>query len=508
MILKEDYWSKHERTAVSGAANFRKIRGLPIYSVAQPTLKGIANVINSVTSIHGLAPRSIVWINLREEPLIYINKKPYVLRDRFVTLRNSQTYSGITPQRLENLESKLKQDVCAELDIFNGKILLHSENLMSDNDSIIASWEYCEKRSVLSLYDAMTLSVFLEDKKVEMNYHRVPVTSESIPMAVDLDHMVQLISAIDFSDTAVVLNCQIGIGRSNFGTVIAALIVRWLTRGEKFVLSKTPTTPPRSYQVILSLLRVIRNAIDCKNIVDEAVDACDGFNMRDNINDIYVQFLSENDKEKKSVLERRGIIALTRYFTLIMFQSYLDQNPPGVSRELVAFGTWSNMHPEFDTIREEFKVISPHPLNPITGKHIEEGFEVEAFIQNRQGAVFGQGTILKYDVFPGAQVFSLIERVEGLHNLRRVDLNSIRNIEIVSASVIGVGMPSKSGIKRLLNGLNETCDRKHFWTSLREEPVIYVKGRPHVLRLWSNPFKNLEATGISRERVLETLILG
>ena len=31
-----------------------------------------------------------------------------------------------------------------------------------------------------------------------------------------------------------------------------------------------------------------------------------------------------------------------------------------------------------------------------------------------------------------------------------------------------------------------------FWTSLREEPVLYVNGRPHVLRQVNRPLQNME----------------
>ena len=30
------------------------------------------------------------------------------------------------------------------------------------------------------------------------------------------------------------------------------------------------------------------------------------------------------------------------------------------------------------------------------------------------------------------------------------------------------------------------------WTSLREEPVIYISGRPHVLRLVDRPLENVK----------------
>jgi len=40
-----------------------------------------------------------------------------------------------------------------------------------------------------------------------------------------------------------------------------------------------------------------------------------------------------------------------------------------------------------------------------------------------------------------------------------------------------------------------------FWTSLREEPVLYVAGRPHVLRLVDRPLENVEATGVTTQTV-------
>jgi hypothetical protein len=38
------------------------------------------------------------------------------------------------------------------------------------------------------------------------------------------------------------------------------------------------------------------------------------------------------------------------------------------------------------------------------------------------------------------------------------------------------------------------------WHNLREEPVIYVNGKPYVVREADQPFCNLEYTGIDRSR--------
>ena len=68
------------------------------------------------------------------------------------------------------------------------------------------------------------------------------------------------------------------------------------------------------------------------------------------------------------------------------------------------------------------------------------------------------------------------------------------------AYLYGIAMPTKDAILRVLQKVGGK-DRRVLWTSLREEPVIYVNGRPYVLRLFPEPLKNLEATGIARERV-------
>jgi hypothetical protein len=39
------------------------------------------------------------------------------------------------------------------------------------------------------------------------------------------------------------------------------------------------------------------------------------------------------------------------------------------------------------------------------------------------------------------------------------------------------------------------CGTTVYWNNMREEPLIYISGRPYVLRERANPFKNLEYTG-------------
>jgi hypothetical protein len=58
--------------------------GLPIYGVGMPTSDGIVAVLKSVAgSSSPSAGRRVhaLWVNMREEPVVYINGRPFVLRE-------------------------------------------------------------------------------------------------------------------------------------------------------------------------------------------------------------------------------------------------------------------------------------------------------------------------------------------------------------------------------------------------------------------------------------------
>lgn len=40
--------------------------------------------------------------------------------------------------------------------------------------------------------------------------------------------------------------------------------------------------------------------------------------------------------------------------------------------------------------------------------------------------------------------------------------------------------------------------KEFYWVNLREEPLIYVNGKPYALRNIHTPFDNIEYTGITR----------
>lgn len=160
---------------IPGASNFRKIPGLCIYGVAQPTIRGIRNCIQALRQDTRFnLPEKILWLNLREEPLIYINDTPYVLRDQYLQLRNMNSYSGITPARLEMIEARLREDVAQELDAHDGRILVHSET----DEQTVPRWVECPEPGAAAPGGGgvMTIREVMEDiasEGMEIGYFRV-----------------------------------------------------------------------------------------------------------------------------------------------------------------------------------------------------------------------------------------------------------------------------------------------------------------------------------------------
>ena len=313
-------------------------------------------------------------------------------------------------------------------------------------------------------------------------------------------------------------NCQIGLGRSTTGTVIASLIVNWL-QGGHILPHREYKEPKVHYQIIHSLLRVIRNGLECKLIVDQMIDNnATNLNLRDLIEQSRLQAEHEVDPEKKTHAIRKGVLSLKRYFLLIAFQAYLGQSNPDCLDDRESFGLWIGRHKEFRTMMDEMESSGEHCLMPVGEMSPGEGValtsEVAAVVNERRGSVLAQQTILKYDHFPGCQKLSLQERLEGAPNFRCVEFEEVRTSISSFLSleeqppqrrtrIYGVAMPTLEAILLVLKRVNAGPDgtKRLLWTSLREEPVLFVNGKPYVLRTYQDPIKNLETTGIEMDRV-------
>lgn len=329
-------------------------------------------------------------------------------------------------------------------------------------------------------------------------------------------------------------NCQVGLGRSTLGTVIANLLIHWIhpnysiTNDDKRLTNKCQYL---NYQIVNSLLRVIKNGLEIKHDVDAVIDRCGVFlNLREMIESEHIKAENENDDTKKKAHIKRGISALQRYFVLLCFQSYLDSTSPDSIHSTESFESWMHRRPEIGKLLHEFNDHDEQLIVPVEKSIVGDGValssEIMKVVASRHGQVLAQQTILKHDAFPGCQKMSLKEKIDGAYNYRRVPVKDVRlsvKLPLQAAEdgglaadlersedehlsppfICGCAMPSKDGIKAVLKSMNAGPGgkRRVLWTCLREEPVLYVNKQPYVLRLFQDPLKNLESTGITTDRV-------
>ncbi|KIJ66912.1 hypothetical protein HYDPIDRAFT_180575 [Hydnomerulius pinastri MD-312] len=542
-LLKSDQWlSESHRVlhSVRGAINFRNIPGTNIYASGQPTEAAINEVVQLVKEDHPSANK-VIWVTLREEPIVYINGAPYCLRRERFSLRNMKDYGGISASRLEVLEERLRDDVLAELDAFGGRLLLHTETA---DGSVIPIWEEVQPGNVAVLKDIMASR--RSDCGVEVQYARIPITSERPPDFTDISELMDLVVRTDSTDTAIVVNCQLGRGRSTLTSVLILMIQQWL-KESRLLAQTSPRTLPRSrslsaslpmadsfveepinrrqsYQVINNFLRIVRKGPAVKNAVDEAIDRCAiVFDLRDSIEEERMKAEQATDEKQRRIHASKGLQNLRRYFELIVFQAYLQSTEADTIKSIETFEKFIENRPVIKTFEKELVADGLHALTPLERTEVNDGVahpdEVKQVVVNRSGSILSASTILKSDFFSNLQKMTLPERIEGSPNFRRVPLT----LKLVSSGtpspdvsvgflpgsagdgkmVCGSGMPTVQGLRRALARVDAGPQGNNtvFWTSLREEPVIYVAGRPHVLRLVDKPLENVEATGVTTSMV-------
>ncbi|KAJ9126445.1 hypothetical protein QFC24_002188 [Naganishia onofrii] len=522
-LLKSDIWSNRSATShqgIKGAIGFRQVPAAPIFALGQPTEDAILHVVDRTRELFPIVTK-VLWLNLREEPIAMLLGEPYCLRKEIMSLRNLKDYSGVSGARLEVLEDRLVSDVLAELRTFDNRILLHTE---TDDGHVAPVWEDVRPTEVQTVRQVMD-QARQASEKVELEYRRLPLTAMSTLDFQDIQEMLTLCLRNDLRHTVIILNDQLGRGRSTLASVFIKLIAGWIQQKQEDA-GATPKTPRlaatkkarSSWQIINSCLRVLRrNGIYVKAKVDEAIDQCgEAFNCRTVIEDAYRRIEDEEDSNRKKAILKDGKIHLARYLQLIQFQAYLDDLPADSGVE-TSFATWYANQPVFKTFETELKHGGVEILTPLSVGERTDGpisnDEADTFVMARHGGILSSGTIIKSDLFLGLQKMSLPERVDGAANYRKVPLvlqESVINQSCespqdtnVSKFVYGTGMPTAEGLRRALKkmGAEKGGKRDILWTSLREEPVLYVSGIPHVLRLYDKPVVNIETTGVDAKQV-------
>ncbi|RHY62659.1 hypothetical protein DYB28_000189 [Aphanomyces astaci] len=341
-ILKFDHFPGLNRLPMilgPNVPNFRQVGDFPIFGTAQVYQEGIADVLQHLRTVGH--PKAI-WINLREEVILYVAGRPFAVRNQGNVFLNAE-YPGIEVNEITAIEATLKKELMEKVTKSNGLfkhlyVWLHEprEYVTEESFDVISP-----ENDIFTLEDA---------------YHAVrragfDVSDEIAPEEKDFDDLVRLLGPIFTSEvgslhpTAIVCNCQMGRGRTT-----TMLVCMYMLRA--VVAGAVPSTvEPKSsahFGVIDELVAVLDNGNESLNLVNYAVDMADHVqNLRDCIESCR-DLTKENGlsvEKQEYFMQRAGTTVvssvvdryikydlvvnyLERYFYLICFASYiLDQQP-------------------------------------------------------------------------------------------------------------------------------------------------------------------------------------
>jgi hypothetical protein len=360
-ILKADHYPGLHQAALQGgrtsqpllpgAPNFRHLVDSPIYGVAQPTVEGIRQVLRQAGS--GPGGRPALWVNLREEPVIYLNGRPFNVRQKDHPFANREN-PGVSAEQVEAEERLLQQEILAEARAHGGRVLVHEE---APDGRLEARWEKVDSvQTTREVYDGLGAEGF------PVRLVRVPVTDEQAPEPQDFDALVAALGQAP-PGSAFIFNCHAGRGRTTTGMVVADL---WSRGGAAGSLTRRPSVHEDireqgryergEYRAILALIRALEEGPRAKAEADSAIDRSASVqNLREAI--LHYKRKAEAGSPEA---RQRGLHYLRRYFFLVAFDAYLKDGARG------SFQQWLAARPELTGLLENLELVkyTPPPENP------------------------------------------------------------------------------------------------------------------------------------------------
>ena len=198
--------------SIDGAPNFREVDTDPVYGTAQPTVAAVAEILRKT----GADEHRVLWINLREEPFLYINGRPYALRDPqhpFKNLAGVASVAAETQQTETCLENELRNQAAQN----GGMVDLYDETA---DGKLVGK---AEELGSVETVDEVFMDMGRQGYKID--FHRIPVEDEKAPTSEALQVLLS-VYANKPTNEPLVANCQGGKGRTT-----TALAIYYISRG-------------------------------------------------------------------------------------------------------------------------------------------------------------------------------------------------------------------------------------------------------------------------------------
>merc|ERR1711934_492094 len=210
-VAMADHFEKIQKLPdpVPGCPNFRRVPGYKVYCCGQPTVAGFKAALEKVCGTIYPKDGKIIWVNMRQEPNVYINGEPVCARP--------PNKIGEYAELGDVNRDKVKED---ELEF--AKVL---ENRAADAEGKVKVVDINKVEKEVEMKEIVTLSSVIEGLKEDfpgLHHMRIPVCNSASPTEADFDILVQTLVGTTIN-CPVIISDQVGLSRATTGCVAACV---------------------------------------------------------------------------------------------------------------------------------------------------------------------------------------------------------------------------------------------------------------------------------------------
>merc|ERR1711890_180973 len=279
-VAMADHFDKIQKLPdpVPGCPNFRRVPGYKVYCCGQPTKQGFEAALNKVCGDIYPKTGKIIWINMRQEPDIYINGEPVCARPPN-KIGEYAELGNVTRDSAKATEVEFLK-VCEQRIAANGGKLK-----VVDINKKEMEKEVKEIQSLSSVIESV------KEKFPGLVHMRVPVCNSAAPLDADFDIVTQTLLGSSIT-TPVIINDQVGLSRATTGCVVACLFKEFqitssfdglvetvpgmnlnLLKMDTYKMDMSKDTLFRGeFPVVVKLVEKLADGSAAKNVCDKVID--------------------------------------------------------------------------------------------------------------------------------------------------------------------------------------------------------------------------------------------
>eukprot|EP00092_Neocalanus_flemingeri_P003780 GFUD01004070.1.p1 GENE.GFUD01004070.1~~GFUD01004070.1.p1 ORF type:complete len:507 (-),score=154.66 GFUD01004070.1:192-1712(-) len=321
---------------VPGCPNFRRVPGYKVYCCGQPTIAGFEAVLNKACGDIYPKDGKIIWLNVRQEPDVYVNGEPICARP---------------PNKIGEYAElgNVTRDVAKANEV---EFLEVCEKRAEENGGKIKAVDINKKELTLEVKEIKSLSQVIESLKEKfpgLVHMRVPICNSAAPLETDFDVICNTLVGSSVN-TPIIVNDQVGLSRATTACVAVCLFKEFqlsasyeglveTVPGVNLELLKMDTykmNPEKDplfrgeFEVVKELVASMKNGVAAKNVCDKVIDK----NGTPKTGGTGIKQLRENIAESKlsyeimddaaqAFLKSKIMDNIHKYYFLIVFAGYM-----------------------------------------------------------------------------------------------------------------------------------------------------------------------------------------